>query len=71
MIAAICRDAAAVAAVITKALKQDDTTPAEELLSPRVLLEMSLPLLKHLADNQEPQEAGRSPDAKDGTVPLT
>jgi hypothetical protein len=46
---ATSRDAAAVAAVIRKALAQDDNTPQQERLSVRVLLEMALPLLEQLA----------------------
>jgi hypothetical protein len=63
------RDAAALAKVITKALQQDKSTPVEHRLSHRVLLEMSLQLLEHLADQNK--ETGRSPGATDGMVPLT
>ena len=45
--------ASAVAKVIRKALAQGDETPEEERLSFRVLAEEALPLLEHLAREEE------------------
>lgn len=46
--------ASAVAKVIRKALAQDEHTPEQERLSFRVLAEEALPLLEHLAREEEP-----------------
>jgi hypothetical protein len=46
-------DARAVANVIRRALRQNDETPHEERLSPRVLLAEALPLLEQLAQPEE------------------
>jgi hypothetical protein len=46
-------DARAVATVIRRALRQDDETPHEERLSPRVLLQEALPLLEQMAQPEE------------------
>lgn len=48
-------DARAVANVIRRCLKQDEDTPHEERLSPRVLLEEALPLLERLCKESEVQ----------------
>lgn len=45
--------AAAVATIIRKALAQDENTPADDRLSMRVLLEEALPLVEHLAEQEE------------------
>lgn len=45
--------ASAVAQVIRKALAQDENTPDEERLSFRVLVEEALPLLEHMARQEE------------------
>ena len=50
---ALGNSAAAVAAVIRRCLKQDETTPFEDRLSMRVLLEEALPLLEQLAHEHE------------------
>ena len=47
------RAAAAVAQVIRKALAQDEHTPDDQRLSFRVLTEEALPLLEHLAREEE------------------
>jgi uncharacterized protein (UPF0147 family) len=46
-------DARAVATVIRRALRQNDETPHEERLSPRVLLAEALPLLEQMAQPEE------------------
>lgn len=46
--------ASAVATVIRKALAQDENTPDEQRLSFRVLAEEALPLLEHMAQQEEP-----------------
>jgi hypothetical protein len=46
-------DARAVATVIRRALRQDDDTPHDERLSPRVLLQEALPLLEQMAQPEE------------------
>lgn len=46
-------DAAAVAAVIRRALTQKDDVPQDERLSFRVLCELALPLLEHMAKAKE------------------
>jgi hypothetical protein len=51
---ALSNNAAAVAAVIRRALAQDEDTPAEERLSFRVLAEEALPLLEQMAREEEP-----------------
>ena len=45
--------ASAVAQVIRKALAQDEHTPDDQRLSFRVLTEEALPLLEHLAREEE------------------
>jgi hypothetical protein len=52
--AASSHNAAAVAAVIRRALTQDEDTPSEERLSFRVLAEEALPLLEQMAREEEP-----------------
>jgi len=67
---ATSRDAQALATVISKALEQDDSTPTDERLSHRMLLQMSLPLLQHLGqqgDRAEPGCQGRNGAADLGT----
>jgi len=49
----IGNSAAAVAAIIRRCLKQNDTTPFEDRLSMKVLLEEALPLLEQLAKEHE------------------
>jgi hypothetical protein len=46
-------NAAAVAAVIRRALTQDEDTPSEERLSFRVLAEAALPLLEQMAREED------------------
>lgn len=46
-------DAAAVAEVIRRALRQRDEVPQEERLSFRTLCELALPLLEQMAKTQE------------------
>lgn len=46
--------ASAVAQVIRKALAQDENTPDDDRLSFRVLAEEALPLLEHMARQEEP-----------------
>jgi hypothetical protein len=46
-------DARAVATVIRRALRQNDETPQDERLSPRVLLQEALPLLEQMAQPEE------------------
>jgi uncharacterized protein (UPF0147 family) len=54
---AVTRNAArAVANVIRRALRQNDDTPHEERLSPRVLLAEALPLLEQMAQPEEVTE---------------
>ena len=68
---AMSRDAQALATVISKALEQDGSTPSDERLSYRLLLQMSLPLLQHLAEQDggpaEPGCQGRNGAADPGT----
>ncbi len=45
--------ASAVVTVMRRALAQNDKTPEDQLLSYRTLCEVALPLLEHLAEQQE------------------
>lgn len=47
------KTAAAVAAVIRRALAQDESTPEEQRLSFRVLAAEALPLLEQMAEREE------------------
>lgn len=51
---ALAHNAAAVAAVIRRALLQDENTPDDDRLSFRVLAEEALPLLEQMARGEEP-----------------
>ena len=47
------RNAAALPAVIRRALSQDENTPVDERLSFRVLVAEALPLLEQMAERNE------------------